>query len=315
MYAVVDVELANPREKGSICSIGIVWVSDNQIVDRFYSLVRPLVPFSPYCVQIHQITEEDVLHAPTFEELWPQLFPLLENIPLIAYHAETDIYAIERAIYNANLPAPHILYADALKIAKCVIDLDGYSLSNVANFLGIPLVNAHNALSDAETTAYVMIAIQEHFGFSDLDEVLAFCRLPVCDSLTNAYEPDLDLSYQPKEKIPSKRFSRRPVDLAPPIPLCHGNCDYFSGKYVLLTGNLKCTTREMAQKAITEMGGICKNSASKKINICIAGSYDKDTLRPGDTIGKKLQLILEYNTRGLNIDILTEEEFLEILAR
>ncbi len=315
MYAVVDVELANPREKGSICSIGIVWVSNNKIVDRLYSLVRPLDPFEPFCVQIHHITEETVQHAPTFADLWPDLSARLSDIPLVAYRAETDIYSIEKALFNAGLQIPEIFYADAYRIAKRALNLDSYKLADVAEFLGVQLEQAHNALADAEATAAVMIAIQEHYDLSDLDEVLAFFDLPVYSTLTNGFDPSSDSAHSPKSRSSRRRALYSPASLPDPVELCHGSCDYFAGKNVLFTGNLKCTTREMAQKAVTEMGGVCKSAASKKINVCVVGTYDKDTLLPGATIGKKLKLILDFKSRGFAIDILSEEDFLSILNR
>ena len=39
-FAAIDFETAN-NERTSVCSVGVVIVSDGEIVDTFYSLIQP----------------------------------------------------------------------------------------------------------------------------------------------------------------------------------------------------------------------------------------------------------------------------------
>ena len=39
-FAAIDFETANTK-RSSICSVGIVIVRDNEIIDSFYSLIHP----------------------------------------------------------------------------------------------------------------------------------------------------------------------------------------------------------------------------------------------------------------------------------
>lgn len=311
MYAVIDVETANPHHKGSICSIGVVFVKDGAIVDSFYSLVRPLVSFNARCVSVHHITADTVANAPTFKELWPMLHQKIDGMPLVAYSATTDIYALEQAIYDAEIEAPDLVYADAYKIAQQLLDLPRYNLDSVCKHFNIHLEDAHNALADAQATAMVMLQMQKITHSNDLDGLLSFLGISFSHSLQNNFVPD---SADAQHKHPKRKHSQRIVYTFT-HPLAHGNCDYFKGKNVVFTGNLTCASRESARAAVTEMGGICKESPSKKTNICITGSYDKDTLCEGASIGKKLQYVLDLNNQGYQIEILSEQEFLEILAR
>ena len=41
-FAAIDFETINER-RSSVCSIGVVIVSDGKIVDKFYSLIQPLL--------------------------------------------------------------------------------------------------------------------------------------------------------------------------------------------------------------------------------------------------------------------------------
>ena len=307
-YAVIDVELANMREKGSICSIGIVWVRENQIIDRFYSLVNPCCRFDSICTNVHHITQQSVCSAPTFAQVRTELAPRLKDMPLVAYHAETDIYAIEKALFDAKIDDHGLRYADALKIAKTLLpDLPSYKLANVAEHLGVSLDDAHHALADAQATAGVMIALQSARGISCLEALLLLCDLPMQNSRFNSYEPADDV------RRANSASGRR--ETAPAVELPHGKSSYFNGKNVLFTGNLSCTTRECAQKAVAQMGGIIKSAPSKKLNVLIVGTYDAATLSPGARIGNKLRMVLDLKSQGQEIDILNEAEFLEILSR
>ncbi len=46
-FAAIDFETAN-RCRSSICSVGIVIVREGRIVDKFYSLVRPIPNYYSY---------------------------------------------------------------------------------------------------------------------------------------------------------------------------------------------------------------------------------------------------------------------------
>lgn len=306
MYAVLDVEKADPSEKGSICAIGIVWVDSGQIVDRFYSLVNPCCSFNSFCMDIHHITPQDVQDSPTFSQLWPQIYPKLNGIPLVSYNAPADIYALEKALYNAGIPDCGLPYTDAYRIVKRLFDFPSYKLSEVAPRLGIKLNHAHNALADAEATANLIIFVLNSFKFTALDELLDFCGMDMQDTLSNTYYPACD--------IKPRKTAKKKKDIAPAVALSHGNSNYFAGKNVLFTGDLSCTTREMAQQAVCEMGGICKHAASRKINVCVVGTYDKETLCLGATMGIKLQKVLELKAKGYEIEIINESEFLSILG-
>ena len=51
-FAVIDFETANEC-RSSVCSVGVVIVKDNKIVDRFYSLIRPVPDYYLYWKAAH----------------------------------------------------------------------------------------------------------------------------------------------------------------------------------------------------------------------------------------------------------------------
>lgn len=298
-YIVLDVETANPKDKGSICSIGIVYMQGKHIVDSFYSLVQPLSEFHHMNIRIHKIRPEDVAEAPTFEQLWPELWPRLKNQTLVAYNATFDIYALERALFNAGIEVPNIRYACALNLTKRLVTLDSYKLTNVSNHFGI-YYDAHNALEDATSTAQILQHFFEQHQVESLDALMRLACLPYQYTLTNGYDPALDLARKPKGYIAPK-------------PLAHGNSQFFQGKSVVFSGTLTCASRAIAQQAVIELGGICKTSVSRKTDIVVIGFYDQNTLLPGCSHGQKLLDAIRLRDLGYPVEIIDENDFMEIM--
>ena len=69
-FAAIDFETANTK-RSSICSVGIVIVRDNEIIDSFYSLIHPEPDYYNYwCSQVHGLTKADTEESPVFSEVW-----------------------------------------------------------------------------------------------------------------------------------------------------------------------------------------------------------------------------------------------------
>ena len=78
-YISIDIE--NPNSRGnSICSIGIVVVKDNKVVDERYSLINPEDRFDINNSEITGLEYTDVKDAPTFKEYWKSIKDILKKI-------------------------------------------------------------------------------------------------------------------------------------------------------------------------------------------------------------------------------------------
>lgn len=202
-FVAVDVELADNKEKGSICSIGVVTVEGGQITDAFYSLVNPQITFSPMCSKIHGIKAETVADAPTFQQLWPELKKRLEGRILLSYGASADIYPLERAMYNAGISEAPLYYLCAMAIAKKLLNLQKYKLSEVAKRFGIAF-NAHNSLEDAKATARIILAIGNQLGIHNVAILGHLANTAIASTASNGYDPANDKagrSYGPNNDL------------------------------------------------------------------------------------------------------------------
>lgn len=69
-FVAIDFETAN-GQRSSVCSVGIVIVKDGEIVDNFYSLIKPRPNYYAwFCQEVHGLGYADTDNAPEFPKVW-----------------------------------------------------------------------------------------------------------------------------------------------------------------------------------------------------------------------------------------------------
>ncbi|MDF7672399.1 3'-5' exonuclease [Lactobacillus sp. ESL0701] len=164
-FIAMDFETAN-RHPESACSLALVMVRNNQIVDRFYTVINPQMPFDARNIQIHDITAADVEDAPTMAEVWPQIKALYQPGMLVAAHnARFDTNVMRQSLARYDIQEPHYFVIDTLQTSKLFEpELKDHKLDTVANSLNVELWHHHNALSDSEACAGILISQDQQFG-------------------------------------------------------------------------------------------------------------------------------------------------------
>ena len=77
-FAAIDFETAN-EQRTSVCSVGVVIVRDGEIVDHYYSLIRPEPEYYSYWnTRVHGLTLADTAEAPVFPVVWQEIAPLID---------------------------------------------------------------------------------------------------------------------------------------------------------------------------------------------------------------------------------------------
>ena len=164
-FIAMDFETAN-HYRASACSLAIVMVRNNQIVDRFYSVINPQMSFNASNIEVHQITAADVANAPTMAEIWPKIQGLFEPGMLVAAHnAHFDTDVLKQSLARYHVEAPHYLVIDSLATSRQFEPhLPDYRLDTVSEHLSVELWHHHNALSDSEACAGILLAEREKWG-------------------------------------------------------------------------------------------------------------------------------------------------------
>lgn len=159
-FAAIDFETAN-NERTSVCSVGVIIVRNGEIVDSFYSLIQPEPNYYNYwCTQVHGLTEEDTEDAPIFPEVWKQIVPLIEGLPLVAHNKAFDESCLRAAFRCYQMDYPEYPFLCTLTTSRKVFpNLENHQLHTVAQECGYVLENHHHALADAEACAAKAIKI------------------------------------------------------------------------------------------------------------------------------------------------------------
>ncbi|MHC9533006.1 3'-5' exonuclease [Dellaglioa sp. BT-FLS60] len=168
-FVTMDFETAN-NQRHSACSIALTIVRNNQIVDEFYSLIKPETPFNWRNIQIHGIHEEDVEFAPKFPELWSHISTLFQNNRLIvAHNAPFDNSVLHHTLAYYGLETPNFLLLDTVKTSRKLFpDFPNHKLNTVCDELDITLTNHHNALDDSVACANILLYQENNFGQDSL---------------------------------------------------------------------------------------------------------------------------------------------------
>ena len=125
-----------------------------------YRLIRPPRPDILF-TDIHGITWADVENEPGFGEVWPELAGFFEGIDFItAHNAPFDRSVLNACCAAAGLEPPPHPFICTVKLSKTELGLKPATLSHVCHHLSIPLKH-HNALSDAEACAKIMITVEQ----------------------------------------------------------------------------------------------------------------------------------------------------------
>lgn len=162
-FVAIDVETAN-NYPTSICAIGAVKVINGSIADRFYELVRPEPDFyfRYFTEKIHGIGPRDTENARLFCDVWNDLAEFIGDLPLVAHNMKFDRSCIKAACRCYGIDYPDPPFYCTLEKARETIPralCSSFSLPHLAEFLGIPFYNHHNAEADAEACAKIAMTI------------------------------------------------------------------------------------------------------------------------------------------------------------
>ena len=89
-FAAIDFETANGK-RTSVCSVGVVIVKDGKIVNKIYRLIRPAPNYyTQWTTAIHGLTYDDTMEAEDFPDVWAEIKPLIDGLPLVAHNSPFD---------------------------------------------------------------------------------------------------------------------------------------------------------------------------------------------------------------------------------
>ena len=158
-FAAIDFETANGR-RSSVCSVGIVIVKNGEIVDRFYSLIRPRPNYyTEWTTEVHGLDHFDTDYEENFPEVWARVSNRLEGLPLVAHNKPFDESCLKAVFMEYGMEYPGYEFHCTLAASRRCLKLPNHQLHTVAAACGYDLENHHHALADAEACAAIALKL------------------------------------------------------------------------------------------------------------------------------------------------------------
>ncbi len=282
-FIALDVETAN-ADMASICQIGIAKYAEGKLVEEWSSLIDPEDYFDFINVDIHGITEEDIVGCPTFPEIVDILDRFLNNTISVS-HTHFDTVSISRALEKYGLKKFNTVWLDSARVARRTWEecaWSGYGLANVCNKIGYEFKH-HDALEDAKASGQVVLAAIEATGL-DIESWLKRVKQPI----------------NPANSSSGSVINRE------------GNPEgELYGEVVVFTGALEIPRREAGDLAAS-IGCSVASGVTKKTTLLVVGDQDLSKLAGKEKSSKHLkaeQLI----SKGQKIRMIKESDFKELV--
>ncbi len=152
-FTAIDFETAQAHH---ICAVGIVSVEDGEIVDEYYSLIRPpMNKYSHYTIQVHGIYPEETENENSFIDIYPEIKKRLKGRVVVAHNEPFDRNVLKKSMNDNGIPYSDLEIAERWEDTVMIYRAKGFSPANLAaccQQMDIEL-NHHEALSDARACA------------------------------------------------------------------------------------------------------------------------------------------------------------------
>lgn len=158
-FAAIDFETAN-YERSSVCSVGLVIVRGGEIVDKFYSLIKPEPEYYTFrCSQVNGLCAADTENAPVFPEVWRQIEPMIAGLPFVAHNKAFDESCLKAVLRVYQMDYPDYPFYCTCIASRRVWPQGRHNLDVIAARCGYDLTHHHHALADAEACAAIALKI------------------------------------------------------------------------------------------------------------------------------------------------------------
>lgn len=302
----LDFETAN-SSRSSACAVAAVKydLCGNRL-DEYYSLINPHEDFDIFNIMIHGITPEMVVDAPGIAPAMAKVFSLADPDSLFVCHnAAFDFSVLRASLQKDPIIIPDLTFTCTYRIASRIItDSVIFTLPTVADLCGIVGLDHHNALSDADTCAKILLYFVGQYN-SDFDALHAACNLKYGHISSGEYDgihKTVRESTGPVSRIGNDYVASFSTD----------STSYFYEKNVCFTGKLNSMTRAEAIEIINRLGGFGSETFNKSTDILVTG-YQNPAVLAGKPKSSKYLQAEKMLSKGKKIEIIPEEEFLKLL--
>src|SRR3989338_2495377 len=184
MFTVIDIETTGlSKSYDQITEIAAAKIRNNQIVDRYQTLVNPQVHIPSFITRLTGINNAMVKDAPTIKTALPSFQEFLADDIFVAHNATFDYGFLDhnfKRYHNSNLLNTRLC---TRKLAHRLFpQLPRKRLQDLCEHLHIRNSQAHRAMGDVLATSKVfttMLDILGEKGITEIDDILKFEKLSI----------------------------------------------------------------------------------------------------------------------------------------
>lgn len=158
-FVVLDTE--STSLDGEIVDIAILDAAGAVVFD---SLIKPIEKVTETARRVHHINDDMLVNAPSFADMWPQVWPLLNNKIVVTYNADFDFSMFALSLLAHGMEKEEQAFAATEGKWYCLMErykdhahkLRWQKLDAALAQQGLEISNTHRALADAQA-AYSLL--------------------------------------------------------------------------------------------------------------------------------------------------------------
>lgn len=295
-YIVLDLETTGLEpDFDEIIEIGAIKIKNNEIIDTFNTLVKPMIEIDEFIVKLTGINNDIVKDAPGIEEVIDNFVQFVGDSVIIGHNVNFDINFIYDSIESILNKPFNNNFIDLLRISrKLSPNFENHKLKTLAANWQIDYSGAHRAIKDCYIT----------------DQLYRKYKLLAYEIYTNK-ETFIDL-FKRNYSDRSKKYNLKEI-----VSEYGGDSSFYKEDFVekifVFTGTLEKLHRKEAAQIVVNLGGSCENGVTKNTNYLVLGSYDyANRVKNGKS--KKLLKAEELVLSGHDLTIIAENSFYEMIS-
>ncbi len=168
--AFIDVETTGGSPTDSrVLEIGVIRVENNRVVDELKTLIDPQSTIPPWITKLTGIVGRDVVGAPKFKDIVPQLTRLLDGAIFVAHNAPFDygFISAEHSRLERPFNPPQLC---TVRLSRALYpELPRHKLQNIIDHFGLRAAHRHRAYDDALVLWQLWQIMQRDFDLDALE--------------------------------------------------------------------------------------------------------------------------------------------------
>lgn len=178
-YIILDLETTGlSKNIHKITEIAAIKVKNNEIIDKFHTLVNPQTKIPKFITRLTGIDNELVKDAPTIDKVMPKFLNFMEDHTIVAHNASFDHgFLCHNAKHHLNHELTNNKLCTRRLANRLVPELKSKRLSNLCEHFNLTNDNAHRAMSDAKVTYQLFnefLNIMKEKGIEKHEDILKF---------------------------------------------------------------------------------------------------------------------------------------------